>query len=74
MDFYLHMAGLEDMPNNMPQAYPAASSKNWHSYFNDFFPKLNLIDEAFSNIDIESIVRFQDYILETQQKSPAIWI
>ena len=75
VDFYLQMAGLEDMQNQYaPSLSGGQQQKLAFVRAMIFSPKLILIDEAFSNMDIESIVRFQDYILDTQKKSPAIWI
>jgi len=42
-----------------------------------FSPKLIFIDEGFSNMDIESVAFFEDYILNMQkapQKNPATWV
>jgi len=39
-----------------------------------FSPKLIFVDEAFSNMDIESVAFFEDYILEKQRNTPITWI
>jgi len=39
-----------------------------------FSPKLIFIDEAFSNMDIESVAFFENYILEIQKNEPKTWI
>jgi len=39
-----------------------------------FSPKLIFIDEAFSNMDIESVAFFEDYIIERQKTEPATWV
>jgi len=39
-----------------------------------FSPKLVLIDEAFSNLDMESTSAFEQLILERQRSSPATYI
>lgn len=39
-----------------------------------FNPKVILIDEAFSNMDIESVARFEDFILQSQKTNPITWI
>jgi len=39
-----------------------------------FSPKLIFIDEAFSNMDIESVAFFENYILEKQKNNPVKWV
>lgn len=39
-----------------------------------FSPKLIFIDEAFSNLDMESASLFERLILERQQKQPVTWV
>jgi len=39
-----------------------------------FSPKLIFIDEAFSNMDIESVAFFENYILENQKEKPVTWV
>jgi len=39
-----------------------------------FSPKLIFVDEAFSNMDIESVTFFENYILDKQRSEPATWI
>jgi len=39
-----------------------------------FSPKLIFIDEGFSNMDIESVAFFENYILDIQKKKPATWV
>ena len=39
-----------------------------------FAPKLIFADEAFSNMDIESVAFFEDYILNRQAGQPAAWV
>ena len=75
VDFFLQMAGLEDLAKQYaPSLSGGQQQKLAFVRAMIFSPKLILIDEAFSNMDIESVIRFQEYILETQQKSPAIWV
>ena len=75
VDFYLHMAGLEDLAKQYaPSLSGGQQQKLAFVRAMIFSPKLILIDEAFSNMDIESIALFQGHILEAQQKSPATWI
>ncbi|MCL1913790.1 MAG: ABC transporter ATP-binding protein [Eubacteriaceae bacterium] len=39
-----------------------------------FGPKLVLVDEAFSNLDMESSLAFEEAIKVSQKKNPATWI
>ena len=39
-----------------------------------FSPKMIFIDEAFSNMDIESVAFFENYILELQKENPITWV
>jgi len=39
-----------------------------------FSPKLVLVDEGFSNMDIESVAFFENYILNMQKHKPATWV
>ena len=39
-----------------------------------FSPKLIFIDEGFSNMDIESVAFFENYILDIQKEKPATWV
>jgi len=71
----LELAGLSDMRN---QYAPSLSSGEQQklSFIRAliFKPKVILIDEAFSNMDIESVARFEQYILDSQKQNPATWI
>jgi len=39
-----------------------------------FSPKMILIDEAFSNMDIESVAFFEKYIMDLQKETPKTWV
>jgi len=39
-----------------------------------FSPRLIFIDEAFSNMDIESVAFFENYILDMQKTEPKTWV
>jgi ABC-type multidrug transport system ATPase subunit len=74
VDFYLQMAGLTAMRD---QYAPSLSSGEQQklSFIQAliFSPKLILIDEAFSNMDIESVALFEDHLLKSQQETPITW-
>ena len=75
VDFYLQMAGLEDAKKQYaPSLSGGQQQKLAFVRAMIFSPKLVLIDEALSNMDIESAAQFQKYILDAQKKSPAIWV
>ena len=39
-----------------------------------FSPKMIFVDEAFSNMDIESVAFFENYILKKQKEHPITWV
>ena len=39
-----------------------------------FSPKVILIDEGFSNMDLESVSAFENYILDRQRANPVTWV
>jgi len=75
IDFYLNLAGLKELEN---QYAPSLSSGEQQklSLIRAFIfsPQVLLIDEAFSNMDIESVSIFENYILETQKEKPITWL
>jgi len=68
------MAGLETLRN---QYAPSLSSGEQQklSLIRAFIfsPQVILIDEAFSNMDIESVTIFEEHILKLQQEKPITW-
>jgi len=75
IEYYLQMAGLSNMRN---QYAPSLSSGEQQklSFIRAliFSPKMMLVDEAFSNMDIESVALFENHILKMQKDAPIIWI
>ncbi|MCL2855602.1 MAG: ABC transporter ATP-binding protein [Defluviitaleaceae bacterium] len=71
----LELAGLSEIRN---QYAPSLSSGEQQklSFIRAliFDPKMILIDEAFSNMDIKSVTRFEQHILASQQKNPITWV
>jgi len=39
-----------------------------------FMPKLIMLDEAMTDLDLDSLDMFEEMVLEQQRKNPAIWI
>jgi len=72
---YLQMAGLE---RSHRQYAPSLSSGEQQklSLIRAFIfsPQIILIDEAFSNMDIESVSLFENHILKMQGDKPITWI
>jgi ABC-type multidrug transport system ATPase subunit len=75
VEYFLQMAGLTEKKNQYALSLSSGEQQKL-SFIRAliFEPKLILIDEAFSNMDIESVALFEDYILTTQQKSPVTWV
>ena len=75
VDYYLKMAGLENLRD---QYAPSLSSGEQQklSLIRAFIfsPQIILIDEAFSNMDIESVTLFEEHILKLQQEKPITWV
>ena len=75
INHYLELAGME----NLKHAYaPGLSSGEGQKLAliraMIFSPKLIFIDETFSNTDMESQARFEQYILEGQKSNPITWV
>jgi tungstate transport system ATP-binding protein len=74
VEFYLEMAGLEDLKT---QYAPSLSSGEQQKLSLIraliFSPKVILIDESFSNMDIESVSVFEEHILDIQKEKPITW-
>ena len=72
---YLEIAGLQ---NRRDEYAPALSSGEQQKLAlvraMIFSPKLTLIDEAFSNLDMESAAAFERLILERQRQEPVIHV
>ena len=71
----LEMAGLTEMRKQYALSLSSGEQQKL-SFIRAmiFQPKLILIDEAFSNMDIESVARFESHILEAQKAAPSTWI
>ena len=75
IDQYLEMAGLKDRRKQYaPSLSTGEQQKLSIVRALIFSPKLILIDEAFSNLDIESVAMFERIILDRQQDKPATWV
>jgi len=75
VDHYLEMAGLKDRRKQYAPGLSAGEQQKLSLVRALIFsPKLILIDEAFSSLDIESATMFEQIILERQQNQPVTWI
>ncbi|MCL2819920.1 MAG: ABC transporter ATP-binding protein [Oscillospiraceae bacterium] len=71
IDHYLEITGLTDYRNKYALTLSGGEQQKLAlARALIFSPKLILIDEAFSNMDIESVAFFEDYILKTQTEDP----
>jgi len=75
VEHYLQLAGLQNSRNQYALALSGGEQQKLSLIRALIFsPKLVFIDEAFSNMDIESVARFEDYILEMQKSKPITWV
>ena len=75
IEHYLKITGLSDRRNEYaPQLSGGEQQKLALARALIFSPKLIFIDEAFSNMDIESVAFFEEYILNRQKENPTTWV
>ena len=75
VDYYLEMAGLQDIRDQYALGLSGGEQQKL-SFIRALIlsPKLIFVDEAFSNMDIESVARFEEHILNLQKTKPATWM
>ena len=72
---YLEMAGLQGRRDEYAPGLSGGEQQKLSLIRALIFsPKLIFVDEAFSNMDIESVAIFEDHILRTQESNPITWI
>jgi len=75
IEHYLEITNLVDIRN---QYAPSLSSGQQQKLSLIralvFSPKLIFLDEALSNMDIESVAFFENYILDYQKNNPTTWV
>lgn len=75
VESYLELAGLKDCAKKYaPSLSSGEQQKLALVRALIFSPKLILIDEAFSNLDLESAAKFERLILERQQSEQVTWV
>ena len=75
ISYYLQMAGLENMRKQYALSLSSGEQQKL-SFIRAliFSPKVILVDEAFSNMDIESVSLFENHILHMQRENPITWV
>ncbi|MDR2939325.1 MAG: ABC transporter ATP-binding protein [Clostridiales bacterium] len=73
VDYFLSLAGLKQR-QYAPSLSSGEQQKLALARAMIFSPKLIFIDEAFSNLDMESVSVFERVILERQKIAPATWV
>jgi tungstate transport system ATP-binding protein len=75
LDYWLSLAGLESMGNKYAPGLSGGERQKLALIRALIFsPRLILLDEGMSNMDIESIARFEALIRERQEKDPVTWL
>lgn len=74
-DFYLELAGLSHLHKKNALSLSGGQRQKLALVRALIFsPKAILLDESFSNMDMESVAFFEEYILKSQKEQPRIWI
>ncbi|MCL2409562.1 MAG: ABC transporter ATP-binding protein [Oscillospiraceae bacterium] len=75
VEHYLEIAGLQDYRNQYALGLSGGEQQKL-SLIRAliFLPKLIFMDEGFSNMDIEGVAFFEDYILNMQKTKPMTWV
>ena len=72
---YLEMTGLQNYRNEYALSLSGGEQQKLAlARALIFSPKMIFIDEAFSNMDIESVAFFENYILDIQKTKPMTWV
>jgi len=75
IDRYLEMAGLKDLRDEYAPGLSGGEQQKLAMIRALIFsPKLVLVDEAFSNMDIEGVAFFEEHILNIQKTTPITWV
>ena len=75
LEHYLKMAGLQERRDQYALGLSGGEQQKLALVRALIFsPKLIFIDEGFSNMDIESVAFFEDYILSMQKTKPISWV
>jgi len=75
IDHYLDISGLQNYCNEYALGLSGGEQQKLSLIRAMIFsPKLIFVDEAFSNMDIESVTFFENYILTKQKEKPMTWV
>jgi len=75
VDHFLELAGLQELRNQYAPTLSSGEQQKLSLIRALIFePDLIFVDESLSNMDIESVAVFEDYILEMQKKKPITWV
>jgi len=75
IDHYLKITGLQQYRNDYALTLSGGEQQKLALIRALIFsPKMIFVDEAFSNMDIESVAFFENYILEKQKEHPMTWV
>jgi len=75
VDYYLEIAGLKERRKQYAPGLSSGEQQKLSLIRTLIFsPKLILLDEALSSLDIESATMFEQIILDRQQKEPVTWV
>jgi len=75
VDYFLEMAGLQNLRSQYAPSLSGGEQQKLSLIRAFVFsPKIIFVDEAFSNMDIESVARFEEYILNMQKQTPITWV
>ena len=75
IDHYLEISGLREHSHKYAPGLSGGQQQKLSLVRALIFsPKLIFADEAFSNMDIESVAFFENYILNRQKSEPAAWV
>ena len=75
VDNFLDMTGLQNLRNEYALSLSGGEQQKLSLIRALIFsPKFILVDEGFSNMDIESVAFFENYILDLQKSKPLTWV
>jgi len=75
VDYYLEMASLQNIRDQYALGLSGGEQQKLALIRALILsPKLVFIDEAFSNMDIESVAQFEKHILNMQKTEPITWV
>jgi len=75
VEAYLELAGLQELRDQYAPSLSGGEQQKLSLIRALIFsPKVILIDEGFSNMDLESMSAFENHILDKQKEDPVTWV